>query len=156
LEERTMKTCRSVLIAWIVLAALCCVTAEGEAGQYIGDICWTVSRFGSSATGLLKLSFYYPGGLHLLATGKMTMGSQEAPYSGYLTVLKGQYLGQLSSSSYTSGTVLTQYGYFELKPTTLSGGYFLTSESANIQLPVSVAVGGSTGGLSLVACPPGS
>ncbi len=150
-----MSIYKIMAIVIIILSAMAFTVPDLYAGEYLGELCWLVSPVGSPQTGILKLSIYYPGGLHLLYTGKMVVGTQQVPYQGNFELIDNQLRGILLNAGFTQNAVFNQSAIILLELDTLSGIYAGYTESTNIQQPPDIQYTSGYGALTFVSCPAG-
>ena len=150
-----MNIYKVMAIVIIILSAMVVTAPDLCAGEYLGELCWLVSPVGSTQTSILKLGLYYPGGLHLLSTGKMVAGAVQIPYHGNFELIDNQFQGTLLNAGFTQNAVFNQSFVIFLEPDTLSGIYFGFTESTNIQMPPDLQYTGGYGALTYVSCPTG-
>lgn len=150
-----MSIYKVMAIVIIILSAMAFTVPDVYAGEYLGELCWLVSPVGSTQTSILKLSIYYPGGLHLLSTGKMVAGTLQVPYHGNLEFIDNKFQGTMLNAGFTQNAVFNQSFLFSLEPDTLSGMYFGYTESTKIQQPPDLQYTGGYGALTFISCPAG-
>lgn len=150
-----MSIYKIMIIVVIILSAMVFTVPDLYAGEYLGEFCWLVSPFGSTQTGILKLGIYHPGGLHLLYTGKMVVGTLQVPYQGNFELIDNQIRGTALNAGFNQSAVFNQSALMLLELDTFSGIYFGFTESTQIQLPPDLQYTGDIGTLTFVSCPTG-